>query len=77
MEYLGLILDGETLHLNPSKVAGIRDWPCKLKTLKQAHSFIGVVGYHRPWIPSFAGIARPITHLFVKALRGLVLNGAF
>ena len=27
VEYLGLLLDGETLHINPSKIAGIAKWP--------------------------------------------------
>ena len=27
VEYLGLLLDGETLHIDPSKIAGIAKWP--------------------------------------------------
>jgi RNase H-like domain found in reverse transcriptase len=45
---------------------GIQEWPETLTTLTQVRSFLGVVGYHRPWIEGFAHIARPLTNLQKK-----------
>jgi hypothetical protein len=33
MEYLGLLLDGDTIKPDPVKVAGLKDWPCTLKSV--------------------------------------------
>ena len=35
VEYLGLLLDGETLCINPSKIARIAKWPWTLKSIKE------------------------------------------
>jgi hypothetical protein len=66
IEYLGLLIDGETLRIDPIKLKGIQDWPTELKSLKEVQSFLGVAGYHRPWIQDFSGIARPLTALSKK-----------
>ena len=66
IEYLGLLIDGNTLKIDPTKQKGIAEWPEKLATLKQVRQFLGVVGYHWPWIEGFAHIARPLTNLQKK-----------
>ena len=66
LEYLGLLIDGETLQINPTKLKGIQEWPETLKTLKEVQSFLGVVGYHCPWIEGFTHIAHPFTTLQKK-----------
>ena len=66
IEYLGLLLDGNTLKIDPTKQKGIAEWPEKLATLKQVRQFLGVVGYHRLWIEGFTHIARPLTNLQKK-----------
>ena len=66
IEYLGLLIDGNTLKIDPTKQKGIAEWPEKLTMLKQVQQFLGVVGYHRPWIEGFAHIARPLTNLQKK-----------
>ena len=35
IEYLGLLIDGNTLKIDPTKQKGIVEWPEKLATLKQ------------------------------------------
>ena len=35
IEYLGLLIDGNTLKIDPTKQKGIAEWPEKLATLKQ------------------------------------------
>jgi hypothetical protein len=66
VEYLGLLLDGETLRIDPSKIAGITKWPRVLKSVKEVRSTLGVLGYHRAFIPGFADIARPLLNLLKK-----------
>jgi len=51
--------DGATI--DPAKVTGIAEWPEDITTLKGARSVIGVIGYHRMFIPGFSTIAAPIT----------------
>jgi hypothetical protein len=46
IKYLGLLIDRDTLRIDPTKLKGIQEWPETLTTLKQVWSFLGVVGYH-------------------------------
>ena len=57
IKYLGLQIDGNTLRIDPTKLKGIQEWPETLHNLKQVRSFLGVVGYHQPWIKGFTHIA--------------------
>ena len=57
IEYLGLLLEGDTLHIDPSKIAGITKWPQVLHSVKEVCSTLGILGYHRAFIPGFAKIA--------------------
>jgi hypothetical protein len=66
IKYLRLLIDGNMLKIDPTKLKGIQEWPKTLTTLKQVWSFLGVIGYHRPWIEGFAHIARPLTNLQKK-----------
>ena len=43
--------------MDPSKIAGIRDYATELVTVKEVRKFLGVVGYQRPFIRNFASIA--------------------
>ena len=45
VEYLGLVLDGETLRIESNKLKGIKEWPRTLKNVKQLRSTLGVLGY--------------------------------
>ena len=66
VEYLGLILDRNTIQLDPIKVSGLRDWPQKLKTTKEVRSTLGLLNYHRAFIPGFSHIIKPLTCLLKK-----------
>ena len=35
VDYLGLILDENTIRPDPNKVAGLKEWPRTLKTVKE------------------------------------------
>ncbi len=57
VNYLGVVISQERIHIDPIKVEGLRNWPRKLSTLKQVRSTLGILGYQRPFILGFAHIA--------------------
>jgi len=63
---LGWLVTGEGLHIDPSKVMGISEWPRTLTNVRQVQKTMGVLGYQRPFIPGFTAIARPIVKLTKK-----------
>ena len=64
--YLGLIVDGDKLSIDPIKANGLKDWPRTLTKVKEVQSVLGVLGYQRSFIPNYATIARPLTELTKK-----------
>ena len=66
MDFLGWIIEGGTVRLDPAKVEGLKDWPRELKNVGEVRSTMGVIGYQRPFIPNFSNIARPILKLTKK-----------
>ena len=68
MDFLGVHINKNGATIDPAKIAGITEWPEDIKTLKGARSFIGMLGYHRMFIPGFSSITAPITRLFGKGV---------
>src|SRR6266700_3508999 len=66
VEYLGILLEEGTVQPDPSKIAGLREWPTTLKSVKEVRSTLGVLGYQRAFILGFSHIARPLTELLQK-----------
>ena len=66
IECLGLVVDGDTLSIDPKKADGLHNWPRTLSTVKEVQSVLGVLGYQHPFIPHYADIARPLTALTKK-----------
>ena len=69
LNYLGHIVGGGELKIDPSKVAVIVNWP-KPKSATEVRSFLGATKYWRKFISNFPLIAAPL-----HALTGL--NKAF
>ena len=63
---LGLLLNGDTIEPDPSKIDGLKSWPTTLKNIKEVRSTLGVLNYNRAFIPGFADIAKPLTNLLKK-----------
>jgi len=63
---LGWLVTGKGLCIDPSKVTEISEWPRMLTSVRQVQKTMGVLGYQRPFIPGFAGIARLIVELTKK-----------
>ena len=66
IECLGLVVDGDTLSINPKKADGLHNWPRTLSTVKEVRSVLGILGYQQPFIHQYADIARPLTALTKK-----------
>src|SRR6266699_1382232 len=66
MEILGWQVGGDGICIDPSKVAGIAQWPCELKSVKEVRSTLGVLGYQQPFIKNFVAIAQPLHNLTKK-----------
>ena len=66
MDLLGWQVKNGEIRIDPDKIAGLRNWPCKLRNTKQVCSILGILGYQRPFIRGFAKLARPLTELTKK-----------
>ena len=62
--YLGHIVGSHGVKPCPNKIAAVKDFAPTTK--KELHSFIGLAGYYRKFIPQFAKISRPITRLIAE-----------
>jgi len=62
VEYLGFVITGDTVMMDPTKVDGVKDWPVPTN-LTKLRSFIGFINFYRRFIKDFSTIARPLHDL--------------
>lgn len=62
VEYLGHIISGTGVAVDPAKVSVLAEWPIP-QTKTDVRSFLGLANYYRRFIPEFADIAAPLNSL--------------
>jgi len=65
IEFLGVILQNGTIHMDPAKTQGVADWP-RPTNVTEVRSFLGFTGFYRYFIPNYSKIARPLLDLTKK-----------
>ena len=58
MEFLGVVLEGGTIQMDPAKIKGVEDWPTP-KMVRDVRAFLGFTGFYRYFVPNYSIIARP------------------
>jgi hypothetical protein len=68
VKFLGHTISKDGISVDPSKVQEVKDWKPP-KSVHQIHSFQGLAGYYRQFIPDFSRIAKPTTELLKKGFK--------
>lgn len=62
IEYLGMVISEGSVAMDPTKVAGIMDWPVPTKK-REVQAFLGFTNFYRRFIKDYGKIAKPLTSL--------------
>jgi len=66
IEFLGVVLEGGTIQMDPTKIKGVADWPAP-KTVKDIWVFLGFTRFYHYFVPNYSNIACPLINLTKKA----------
>jgi hypothetical protein len=58
--FLGHIISGEGIAVDPSKVQEVLDWKSS-RSITQIRNFLRLAGYYHRFIPNFSKITKPMT----------------
>src|SRR5712672_2775046 len=67
IEFLGVILENNTIQMDLTKIKGIAEWP-RPRNPTDVHSSLGFTGFYRYFIPNYSHVARPLLDLTKKAM---------
>ncbi|GJR49675.1 putative reverse transcriptase domain-containing protein [Tanacetum coccineum] len=60
--FLGHVINGNGIHVDPSKIEAVKNWKSP-RTSTEVRSFLGLAGYYRRFIENFSKIAKSLTIL--------------
>ena len=61
-QYIGYIIDECGVHVDPTKIQVIRDWPSPT-TIIELHSFLGLANFYHRFVLGFSHITRPLSQV--------------
>ena len=67
MAFVGRVVSGEGIQVDPKKIKAVIDWP-RPTTVIEVRSFLGLAGYYRIFVKDFSKIAAPLTKLTQKKM---------
>ena len=67
MRFLGHVVSGSGIAVDPDKVAAVRDWR-QPTSVTEIRSFLGLAGYYRRFVERFSVLAEPLTRLTRKGV---------
>ncbi|KAL0549008.1 hypothetical protein IC582_013487 [Cucumis melo] len=62
VEYLGHIVSGKGVEVDPEKIRSIKQWPV-LKNAGEVRGSLGLTGYYRRFVQNYGSIAAPLTQM--------------
>ncbi|GJV94355.1 putative reverse transcriptase domain-containing protein [Tanacetum coccineum] len=65
--FLGHVINGNGIHVDPSKIEAVKNWKAP-RTPTEVQSFLGSAEYYRRFIENFSKIAKPFTILTQKSV---------
>ncbi|GJQ89496.1 putative reverse transcriptase domain-containing protein [Tanacetum coccineum] len=64
--FLGHVINGNGIHVDPSKIKAVKNWKAP-RTPNEVRSLLGLAGYYRRFIENFSKIAKSLTILTQKS----------
>jgi hypothetical protein len=62
VQYLGYIIDEQGVHVDPTKIQVIRDWPAPT-TLTELRNFLGLANFYHRFVLGFSHITWPLSQV--------------
>jgi len=60
VQYMGYIIDEQVIHVDPTKIQVIRDWPVAT-TLTELRNFLGLAKFYQRFMLGFSHITWPLS----------------